>query len=763
MAVKKKKRKLPLLISLAITVFMIVAIIGFVYVASVVVRASFEDINLDSHVMSLSSRIYYENKNTGNFEELSKVYGTENRVWVPLTDMPDHLQKACIAIEDERFYKHHGFDLKRTLGATLIYIFDKDSGYGGSTITQQLIKNMTGQSDRSVDRKIKEIWNAIRMERKYSKEQILEYYLNTVYFSQGCNGVGAAANTYFSKEVSELSVAESAAIVGITQYPTKFDPFINPENNREKQLLVLDKMRELKYLDKEGYEAAVNETMNFSTENIKQGESIDSYFVEQIVEDVANDLVKYKGYQYDEAISIINSGGFKIYSTIDVDIQRIIDKVYSNTANFPSGLQSAIFLMDPHTGEVKGMCGGVGKKDGNLVLNRAVSTTRPAGSSIKPIAVYGPAVENGMMLPSTIVTDEKIKVESDNWEPKNSYSGFKGSMSLTEAIRCSSNTVSIKTLDFLGVDTSYKFLTEKLGITTLVDSRAANGMVYSDKNLAALALGGLTDGLKLSELTAAYAPFANGGDYIPPHTYTKVIDNNGRIVLDNSDISTKAISEQTAKIMTSMLSAVTKPGGTGSGAALNNMATAGKTGTTDDNYDKWFIGYTPYYLAGVWYGYDIPKAIPNAGNNPAVIVWKKVMSEVHSGLAHRSFDEIPEEVEVAICAESKQLYTPYCGASNKILKTFSYHSAPRTSCPAKKHNKTPCYTTYGAPVIENPDTTVQPGTENPEGGSLFPTAPVPPDASAPVVPQNTAPVVETPPSSTLPQTPVTQPPSITVQ
>ena len=662
-----------------------------IYVLAIIASAAMQDIDVDSYIMNYSGHIYYMDNETGNYEELDRVYSKENRMWVPILKMPEHLKDAAVAIEDERFYSHSGVDLKRTFGAVIYYIVDRDKGYGGSTITQQLVKNLTGQDERSVPRKIKEIFNSFRLERKMSKDQILELYLNTIYLSQGCNGVGAAAHTYFNKEVEELTIAESAAIVGITQYPTRYDPFLNPEKNKEKKELVLKKMYELEYITKEQYEEALKEELNFIKANMNTGENFNSYFVDQLITDVAEDLVESKKYDKETAMKLIHTGGIKIYSTIDPDIQRAMDNVYINTENFGNkGAQSAMTIIDPYTGQVKALVGGVGKKGGDFVLNRATMSPRQPGSSIKPISVYAPAIEEGIITPMSVIEDGAITIAG--WSPVNYYAGFKGDMTVLEAVKLSTNTVAVKVLEKLGVNKSYNFITKKLGVSTIVDSRLDNGKIVSDKNLPALALGGLTDGITTYEMAAAYSAFVNDGLYIEPHTYTKVVDSKGRTLLEKEPKTVTAMSKKTAQMMCQLLNAVTRTGGTGVAAALPNVATAGKTGTTDDNKDRWFVGFTPYYVGAVWYGFDEPKNMSYLTNNPALQAWKKVMVEVHKKLPYKSFGGVSQTFDVTVCSKTGMLYTATCvdenGEPTKETKQYTLGDAPSVKCDPSNHTAT---------------------------------------------------------------------------
>ncbi len=692
-AKKKRKRKknksvMKNTLKICCTVFLLLLALFIIYTVMVIASASMDPLDVDSYKMNYSGQIYYKNAKSGEYENLDNVYSKENRIWVPITEMPEHLKDAAVAIEDERFYTHKGVDLKRTFGAVFHYILDRDSAYGGSTITQQLVKNLTGQKDRSVSRKIKEIWNSFRLERKMSKDQILELYLNTMYLSQGCNGVGSAAQVYFDKKVDELSIAEAAAIVGITQFPTRYDPFLNPENNKNKQELVLGKMLEHNYISEALYEEAKAEKLVFSKHNMNDGTNYNSYFVDQVITDVTSDLVKEKGYTEEEAMNYIHTGGLKIYSTINPDIQKKMDAVYNNPDNFGgNGAQSSMVIMDPYTGEVKGISGGVGKKTGDLVLNRATMSPRQPGSSIKPISVYAPAVEAGLISPMTVYSDKAVTYGS--WSPVNYYSGFKGPMTVQYAVQISANTVPVQILEKLGVEKSFSFLKDKLGISTLVSSKNINGNIVSDKNLPALALGGLTTGITTYEMTAAYCAFVNRGIYITPHTYTEVRDIDGNIILKKAVKKTYAMTEKTASTMCQLLHSVTKSGGTGVAAALPNVQVGGKTGTTDDNKDRWFVGITPYYVGAVWYGFDEPKDMGYLTSNPALAAWKKVMAEVHSGLSYKSFPGTSNVINVDVCKETGKLATYACvdrdGNSTSEILEIPYKDAPYVICEAQNH------------------------------------------------------------------------------
>ena len=637
-----------------ILIFLITIIIGGAVAGGAVLNAVMgmwgdtDGIDLDSLTMDSNSNIVYLDPNTGEEKNLLTLSSDENRIWVDLDATPKNLQNAFIAIEDERFPIHNGVDIKRTLKATLTYFLDKLTGkggqasLGGSTITQQLIKNITGDDEQTISRKISEISKAIDLEKKLSKDQILELYLNCIFLSQNCHGVQTAANLYFDKDVSQLNLAECASIASITQNPALYDPFINPDKNKEKQELVLAKMLSLGYITQEEYDEAVNYPLTFSkdTAATKKEEIITSYYVDQVVRDAISRLQE-KGYSESLATKMVYSGGLKIYCAYDPEIQSIVEEYYYNTNNFPdSSAQSSIVIIDPSDGRVVAMAGGIGEKEASFTLNRAAQSPRQPGSTIKPLAVYAPALDNGTINTSTRVMDKRKSY--DGWVPRNySYTYSNSEVGLDYALQQSLNTVPVEIMSDMGIQTSFDFMTQKLGFTTLVEAEEINGEIYTDLGYAQLALGGLTHGATNIEMTAAYCIFPNQGVYNKPYTFTEIKNESGETILTgrDSDTTWEAIKPETAAIMNRYLNSVVTSG-TGRGAALSDGTfTAGKTGTTSENFDRWFIGYSPYYVASVWYGYDTPASI-EMSSNPCIPVWKNVMDKVHSTIKkkNRSID-----------------------------------------------------------------------------------------------------------------------------
>ena len=594
------------------------------------------DVSLSDYQLSESSIIYCETS-AGEYKELATLHGSENRIWVDLEDIPDYLVKALVAIEDHRFYEHKGVDWYGTVGAMFTMLTGGDDSFGGSTITQQLIKNLTGNKEVTVQRKLIEIFQALEFEKKYDKDEIIEWYLNAVYFGEGCDGIYTAAQKYFGKEPSQLTLAESASIVGIVNLPTYYSPFYSEENNKERQETVLRRMYELGYISYDEYEQAKNEQLVFTrSDNEVADQEIYSYYVEAVIKDVTEDLMEQKGISQDTARQLLYNGGYRVYSCLDPYIQECVDNVYLDVENFPKPyrandqqLQSAMVIMDPYTGEVVAMSGGVGEKTGNLVLNRATDALRAPGSSFKPLAVYAPAIELGLITPSTLVNDaprEEVEMSQNQWYPNNSDFKYRGIIDIATGVRLSLNTVAAQVLDKLGLDASTNFLKNKLGVTSLVPD---------DYNYASLALGELTNGISVLEMAQAYCTFDNSGIFTEARTYSRVTDAAGNIVLDNQPKTHVAMKSSTATNITSLLFSAANYG-TGSESIFSGQAIAGKTGTSSYNWNRWFAGYTPYYVGVVWTGFDQPEQMYVYGN-PAAQVWRRVMQQVHAGLEYKSF------------------------------------------------------------------------------------------------------------------------------
>ena len=707
----------------------------FVWYAFIYVDGEFDLSYLDNS-LNYTTTIY--GTDDGNIVEIDQLHGTENRIWVNIDEIPANLQHAFVAIEDERFYKHSGVDLKRTFVAVLNYFNPfSNRSFGGSTITQQLVKNLTEDDDQTITRKIQEMRRAWYLESQYKKDQILEVYLNTICLSQGCNGVQTAAAKYFDKDVQDLTLAECACIASITKSPTYYDPIQNLENNKKRSADVLNKMVELGYITQEEADAAKAEELVFRSGTTSTSDTVKSYFVDAVTEAVIDDLVNIKGYSEIYAETLIYSGGLQIYTTMDVDVQNCLDDVYEDEDNFPMIYstdkngdkvtpQSAMAIIDNKTGAIVALAGGIGEKTTSRGLNRATMTYRQPGSSIKPLSTYAPAIEYGVCVdgnnalsPSSMILDWYID-EAEQYPKNQSRVQSNKKVTLTAAIGQSLNTVAARVNVALGFKRSLNFMIDNLGFTSMVTPE--QNSAKNDQNVASLALGGLTTGVNVVEMSAAYASFANDGVYTKPYLYTKVVDQNGRVIIENKIESHTAMSAETARVMNQLLSsAVTS--GTGAPANFGTTEIAGKTGTTSDDYDRWFAGYTSYYSGVVWYGYDYSKTIYYSGANPAAVTWKKVMSKVHNGLAYKSLTKPTTLVTSDYCFESGMLLSPYCSApaTGSFLpdgvptKVCDIHTAqaPTEETPSDTSTDTPSENTQETPSDTKPDTSGSTDTEKP--------------------------------------------------
>ena len=637
------------------------------------------DMNVHDLALTRSSVVYY-NDEYGNSREAATLFSDGNSIWLESNEIADIMKQAIVSIEDERFYSHNGIDIKRSGGAIIGYIHEKIGGapvsYGGSTITQQVIKNITQEKDRTAARKIKEMMRAVAIEHELSKDEILTLYLNVIFLANNCYGVEAASNLYFGKSASDLTLTEAAMIAGITQRPSYFDPLKNPDNALKKRNTVLKKMYDLKVINEEEYNAAVESDLGLHETHTSYSRKVYSYFVDAVINDVIKDLQTEKGYTETFATQQVFSGGLKIYTTMDIKIQDAIESILETRTGFPSGAasaQAAMIIIDPSNGEIKGIVGGAGEKTDSRGLNRATQSRRQPGSSIKPLSVYSPAIEKGLITPSTLIKDEPMYVASKDWSPKNSYSGYKGTITIKKAVEISANIPAIKILQQLGLDTSYNYVKNKFRLE----------LAPEDKDLSPLALGGLTKGVTAKEMAAAYSVFANGGIYNEPHTYTKVLDSANRVLLEKNPVKEQIISEATAYTMSQLLyNVVNGSAGTGRAAKLSNMPTYGKTGTTNNNNDNWFVCYTPYYTGAVWFGYDTQQRINDS--NVSARIWNRVMEKVHDGLDQKELIGTENLVSAYVCSVTGLLATQNCRG---VTEYYISGTEPKKYCSANHYTR----------------------------------------------------------------------------
>lgn len=737
------------------------------------------------------STVVYDSE--GNEIEKLAAIGS-NRIPVSIDQIPEHLQYAFIDLEDERFYEHNGIDVKGILRAGVQFL--QGSKQGASTLTQQILKNNVfedgGREDNMgalIKRKIQEQYLALELEKTTSKSIILENYLNTIYLGSDCYGVQAAALRYFNKDVSELTISESAVIAAITQNPTKYyNPIYNPENNAKRRKIALDNMLEYGHITQEEYDEAINDDV-YSRIQLISSQNADSnpysYFIDELIDQVIQDLMEEKGYTSTQAANALYSGGLSIYSTQDSAIQKICDEEMSNPDNYPSNVyysfdwrwsvqhadgtienfsnvnityyhktllgesdfkiifkskeeaqacideykaayfkegdtvlgenvlftlqpQASFTVIDQRTGKVLALVGGRGEKETSLSLNRATSSPRQPGSCFKVLAAFLPALENGQTL-ATVYDDAPYNYANgravNNWWK----TGYAGLQNIRYAITRSANVIAVKTVTSVGPDVSMEYL-QNLGITSLVNARElADGTILSDANQA-IALGGITDGVYNLEITNAYATIANGGIYTEPVYYTKVTDYNGRVILEKEPETKRVIKDSTAWLLTNAMHDVVTNGviGTGGGANVSGQYIAGKTGTTTNSYDLWFVGYSDYLTAGIWTGFDgnadIGKLTGNEGYHTRL--WSKIMSRIHTekGYAY-SEPEQPESVVTAqVCSKCGYLAVEglcdHDPEGNKIItEYFAEGTVPTETC--KCHIEYTICTASGSLATDN--------------------------------------------------------------
>ncbi|MBO4433102.1 MAG: transglycosylase domain-containing protein [Clostridia bacterium] len=626
------------------------------------------DQDLDDLRLNFTTTIYAQNKD-GKWKEYQRLHGEYNRIWVGYDrkdaqsnakgykGMPESLINAFVAIEDKRFREHDGIDWKRTISAFL-NLLQGSKSYGGSTITQQLVKNLTNDNSKRVSRKVREIMRARYLEGHYSKDTIIECYLNTISLGHGLYGVEVASNYYFNKNVKDLNLNECAALAAITKSPAYYAPDTHPEENKKRRITVLNEMLEQGYITDEEYEKAKNSELKIvASKDLLNEEEVNNYFVDSLITQVTNDLAEKYNYDSKTASFKFYNGGYKIYATIDPKIQSAVDTVFSNSKAYGlkgadgKQLQGAITVMD-YEGHVRGIAGGIGEKTENRGFNRAISAKRQPGSTIKPLSAYAPAIEKGLITYSSIVNDKRLNY--GGWKPVNWYRSYKGRVTVKYALEISINTVPVQLVDQLGTDVSYDFLTKTLGINTLTDN---------DKFLSPLGMGGTNGGLNTTESAGAFAIFGNGGYFYKPTFYTKVCDQQDEIVLNGESDPTVAVGEDTSVIMNNLLQNVVygdSGSAKGAGNYVPNMKVYGKTGTSNDVNDLWFVGGSPYYIASCWCGYDTQQKV--SVSSIARTMWGGVMSKIHSGLKAKEFPKSDYVVRRYFCSATGMLATDACSS-----------------------------------------------------------------------------------------------------
>lgn len=607
---------------------------------------------------------------------------------VSLSQIPDNLKNAYIAIEDKTFNKHHGINVKRTVGATVTYITNfGSSSYGGSTITQQLVKNVTGENESNITRKIKEWDRAIKTEFVLSKDEILQTYFNVIYVGPNIYGVEKGAQYYFNKSVSELNLAQCAFLAGINNSPNSYNPFGENDNTEKIKIrttTVLNEMLQQGYINVEQYNMAVEEVnkgLVFEKGDVKpKGDAIYSYLADAAITEVVADLAEEKDISITFATNYLYLGGLKIYSTQNSDVQSRIEEEFEKTKYLKESVnnegqttQAAMVIIDNETGTVVGCVGGLGKKNTSRGFNRVTQAVRQTGSAIKPIAVLAPALEENIITSVSIYNDEKTVFEND-YSPNNCEVQL-GDITVRRAVESSQNIPFVKIMDQLTSQKSIKYL-QKQGITTLTDK---------DNNLP-LALGGLEKGISPIQIAGAYATIANNGVYIEPIFYTKVENKKGKSILKNKQKREKVYSENTAFVLKKLLEQpIIGENGTAKECSVTGMETSAKTGTTDNYYDKWLCGFTSYYTAVTWYGYDENETIVEGKNSMANNIWSEVMNDIHKYLNYKNFDNVKDVIELQICTETGKIANETC--KNTYTEYFRKENVLTTKC-SKQHKST---------------------------------------------------------------------------
>ena len=750
----------------AATVLLIVVICGFVFVGLLGDYLQ-EDIlpqsgmDMEGYDHEENSTLYYVDSD-GQIQVYQQIYAEVSSKWASYEDIPEDLINAAIAIEDHRFHEHQGVDWITTVKATARMFFG-DSSVGGSSITQQLIKNILLPEDDTADdvtvqRKVMEIFRAVQLEKRYNKETIMEMYLNVIYLGQNCKGVRSAAATYFGKEVEKLTLAECASLISITNNPSLFDPYNDEvfeyegamrngkERNQYRQKLVLGQMLEYGFITQEEYDEAIAQKLvlkggidpqdrlstclncgykdtvsTFNTDGgnyycpdcgtvveVEKDESsyYYSWYTDTVLEDVAKAFAAQEGVAWNDTtkglyMQKIQTGGYNIYTCIDMEVQNKLDAIYTNLDNIPETrggqqLQSAAVIIDNRTGDIVAMVGGVGEKRGFDNWNMATDAERQSGSSIKPISIYAPGFESGQITPATVIPDLPISygVVGSGAYPYNDTRTYSYSRTVFSGVTNSVNAVAARTLQKIGESYGYDYAKDNFGLSTLVENYVdADGETHSDIGIGPLAMGAQTWGVTVRDMSSAFATFANNGVYREGRTFTKVYDNEGNLVLDNEQDSNQILSEKSVNYMNYCLVNAVQDG-TGYEADMSSswsslgITTAGKTGTTGDNKDRWFCGYTGYYTAAVWTGFEKPEVIKTVnGGNPAAQLWKKFMVPIHEGLSNKSLYDRDSMVSITVCLDSGKIATDACkndirsDSLNRLYSVRVYpEDVPREKC-----------------------------------------------------------------------------------
>ena len=668
---KQKRKKLSLKNKVKKTVFFIFIAIVLFYGVKLAIY---------THNWKTLAKDMYKNENSivkdidGNV--IAKLGSEKKKKTVEYGKIQNNLKNAYIAIEDERFYSHHGVDVKRTLSAIGSYVIHfGSSSFGGSTITQQLVKNLSSDSTDSIGRKITEWWRAWNLETCLSKDEILELYLNVIYVGPSIYGVETGSQYYFNKSSDELSLEECAFLAGINHSPNSYNPFKENDNNEKinsRVKTVLSKMKELEYINNDDYNKAINNLengLNFKQGKINTEEEVYSYHTDALISEIIKDIENKFGISETFATNYINMAGLNIYSTQDSKIQNQMEtefkkkKYILKSKNSNDTSQSAMVIIDHKDGAVVGCVGGLGEKYKSRSYNRATQSIRQTGSAIKPIAVLAPAIDKKIITASSMF-DDTPKDFGNNYHPTD-YSNSLGNITVRRSVESSQNIPFVLIMEKLTPKTAIKYL-EKMGITTLTKK---------DESLP-LSLGGLEKGISPIQMAAAYNTIANDGEYIEPTFYKKIERKNGDIVLKTTQNKRRVFSKEVAYILKELLTQpVLGENGTATYCKISGVDVAAKTGTTDENYDRWLCGFTPYYTAVTWFGFDKNESIEFNQRNPAGLIWANVMSRIHAGLDTAKFEKPYAIIATKVCAETGEKANSGC--KNTYTEYFLWFTEPK--------------------------------------------------------------------------------------
>lgn len=610
----------------------------------------------------------------GEEEKIVPAGAQEDKVtYLSYGEIPADMVNAVVSIEDKRFFEHRGVDWYRTVAAGLNYALGFSKRFGASTITQQLVKNLTGENEISIRRKLQEVFFARDLERNLDKTEILERYLNILPLSDGCRGIVSGAEHFFGKSAADLSLAECATLAAITNNPSYYHPVKYPDHTLSRRNLILSEMQKQGILSAEEYQTAVSAPLEIVKEAKKEySEPVRSWYLDMVVDDVVTDLAASYGISRAAASQKVLSGGLRIDVAMDEEVQRTVEDYYRGAVRMPKNAkgesaQSALIVIDAKTGDILGVAGAVGEKTANRVQNFATQTKRAPGSAIKPLTVYGPALELGAITWASVYDDTPVEFKNGSgraW-PRNASGVYRGLTTIPYAVAHSVNTVAVRVLQDVGAENAFRFAKDRFHLDSLLE-----GEEVSDTNPAALALGQLHYGLTLREITAAYTAFADGGVYHPYRSYYRVLDANGKLLLSREDRAEQVLSVENAAVMTKLLQGVIQHG-TSTAVTLGKICEcAGKTGTTSENNDRWFIGYTPEMICGVWCGFEYPE--PVGGSNPCLSVWNSVMHRLVTMRESKTTFSVPANlVKCTYCKDSGCLPGQFCsmdprGSRNEV-------------------------------------------------------------------------------------------------